>query len=65
MRTATMNWTVEKLVDYIDKGQVKFDNPVQRPYVWTDDMKSQLLDTVMRGFPMGVIHVDKNTTTKK
>lgn len=65
MRTATMNWTVEKLVDYIDKGQVKFDNPVQRPYVWTDDMKSQLLDTAMRGFPMGVIHVDKNTTTKK
>lgn len=65
MRTATMNWTVEKLADYINKGQVKFDNPVQRPYVWTDDMKSQLLDTVMRGFPMGVIHVDKNTAEKK
>ena len=66
MKTSNITLTVEKMCDYANKGQLRFDNPVQRPFVWDIDRQSYLLDSVMRGFPMGVIHVDKvSGETKK
>lgn len=66
MRTAVLNLTVEKMVDFVNKNQMKFDNAVQRPFVWDLDRQSYLLDSIMRGFPIGVIHVDKvSGETKK
>jgi len=52
------NWSVKTFVRKIEKGEIKFDNPVQRSFVWEPERKSDLIDTAMRGFPVPPLYAE-------
>lgn len=71
MRTAAISWTVKQYAKMVMNGSVKFDNPVQRSFVWEPERKSDLIDSAMRNFPIPPLYtkrnldpVDENTAKK-
>lgn len=64
METATITLTVEKMVDYVNEGKMRFDNPVQRPFVWDIDRQCLLIDSLIRGHIIGAIVADKTGDDK-
>ena len=44
--------TVEKLVDLIDKEQIDLNPDYQRNFIWSKDDQSDLIDTILKGYPL-------------
>lgn len=71
MRTAAISWTIKQYAKMVMNGSVKFDNPVQRSFVWEPERKSDLIDSAMRNFPIPPLYTKRNldsvdeTTSKK
>ena len=59
MRTSNTTLTSEKIVDMVNKGKMKFDNPVQRQFVWDDERQSLLISSILNGYIMGAVVADK------
>ena len=57
-RTST-NWTVKRMVKLWEKGEITFDNVVQRNYVWDNARKSLLIHSVLTGYPVPSLYVVK------
>ena len=54
------NPTVRMLCDYIKGGEMTFDNPIQRGFVWKRDKKSLLIHSIIFGYPIPPIYANKN-----
>lgn len=46
--------TVNQLIEKIDTGQLGLPE-LQRPFVWKDSKVRDLLDSMMRGYPIGYL----------
>lgn len=57
-RTST-NWTVKRMIKLWDKGEITFDNVVQRNYVWDKARKSLLIHSVLTGYPVPPLYIVK------
>lgn len=65
LKETRTTWTIKRLAKEVKKGNVKFDNAVQRSLVWTKDQKSLLIDSVLEGYPVPPMYADKDTDTGK
>ncbi len=60
LKKSTISWTAKALVSKINKGEVVFDNAVQRGYVWDKDRKSLFIHTMLEEFPVPHFYAAKN-----
>ena len=59
MTKANLNWTIKRIVNGMTKGDVTFDNAIQRGFVWDKKRMSLLIDSVLRGYPIPPIFTIK------
>lgn len=52
---------LQKLLDEIRRGEIQIPR-FQRPFVWTDDQRLLLMDSIYRGYPIGSILVWRTET---
>lgn len=52
MTKANISWTAKQLSKAIENGTIKFNNPIQRGYVWDIKRQSLLIDSMFRGYPI-------------
>lgn len=64
LKETRTTWTIKRLAKEVKKGNVKFDNAVQRSLVWTKDQKSLLIDSVLEGYPIPPVYASKNDDGK-
>jgi len=59
LKKANIPWSAKQLTKSIDKGTVKFDNAVQRGYVWDQSRKSLLIHSMIEGYPIPPFYATK------
>lgn len=59
MTKANLNWNVKRIVNGMTKGDITFDNAIQRGFVWDKKRMSLLIDSVLRGYPIPPIFTIK------
>ena len=59
---ATINWTIKTLKKKIEKGEITFENAVQRGLVWDDERKSYLIDTILQGYVIPPLYAKRSDT---
>lgn len=59
MTKANLNWTIKRIVNGMTKGDITFDNAIQRGFVWDKKRMSLLIDSVLRGYPIPPIFTIK------
>lgn len=55
----TERWTVKQAVLMHKRGALTFDNPRQRSYVWERFRKADLIDTILRSYPIPAFYTRK------
>lgn len=60
IRKANITWNAKQIAKSIEKGNITFENIVQRTLVWDVKHKSLLIHSMIVGFPMGPIFAAKN-----
>ena len=63
MTKANINWTIKRIVNGMTKGDITFDNAIQRGFVWDKKRMSLLIDSVLRGYPIPPIFTIKTGDT--
>lgn len=63
LKETRTTWTIKSFTRRIKRGEVTFDNAVQRSLVWTNDQKSLLIDSILEGYPVPPMYADKDTET--
>ena len=58
MTKAALNWNVNQIVKGMANGTIRFDNAIQRGYVW-DKKRALLIDSVLRDYPIPPIFTIK------
>lgn len=53
-----INPSAKILVDYTNNGEIDFDLPIQRGYVWTRDKKSKLILSILEGYPVPPLYAN-------
>ena len=64
IKRANINWTAKQYGKMIEKGNVTFDNEVQRAYVWDLDRKTLLISSMLEGYPVPAIYARKTVDGK-
>lgn len=59
MTKANINWNVNQVVKAMTNGTIRFDNAIQRGYVWDKKRASLLIDSVLREYPIPPIFAIK------
>lgn len=59
MTKANINWNVKRIANGMAKGDITFDNAIQRGFVWDKKRMSLLIDSVLRGYPVPPIFTIK------
>ena len=59
IRIQKINPTSRMLVDYTKNGEMAFDNPIQRGYVWKREKKSLLIHSMIFGYPVPPIYANR------
>jgi hypothetical protein len=59
MTKAALNWNVNQIVKGMANGTIRFDNAIQRGYVWDKKRASLLIDSVLRDYPIPPIFTIK------
>lgn len=62
LQKATINWTVKAMLKKIEKGEITFDNAVQRELVWATERKSYLIDSILSGYEIPAFYARKVET---
>lgn len=62
LKNAKTTWTIKNLIKEISENNVTFENTVQRTLVWTDEQKSLLIDSILRGYPIPPMYASKDTS---
>lgn len=60
LKRANINWNARQLAKMARNGTVRFDNAVQRGYVWDDKRKSLLIHSMLMGYPIPPFYAAKN-----
>lgn len=59
MTKANINWNINQIVKGMTNGTIRFDNAIQRGYVWDKKRASLLIDSVLREYPIPPIFTIK------
>lgn len=59
MKRYNINWSIKTLVNQMAKGNLDFDNSVQRSLVWDLDKKSLLIHSALYGYGIPALHFTK------
>lgn len=62
MKRATIPWSAKTLVNQMKKGNVNFDNAVQRTLVWDIPRKSLLIHSMIYGYAIPSMYFTKDDT---
>lgn len=52
MTKANISWNINQIVKGMTNGTIRFDNAIQRGYVWDKKRASLLIDSVLREYPV-------------
>ena len=52
LKKANLDWNARQLCKMVKKGEIKFDNAVQRGLVWDVQRKSLLIHSMLTGYPI-------------
>lgn len=52
LRKANITWNCNQLTKMIKGAKISFDNVVQRSFVWDKKRKSDLIESLIIGYPM-------------
>ena len=59
LKRANINWNARQLAKMAEKGTIRFDNAVQRGYVWDVKRKSLLIHSMLIGYPIPPFYASK------
>lgn len=59
------DWTIETIVNQINKGNIDLYARFQRRHAWKDDKKSRLIESLIIGIPVPEIVIAENPKKKK
>ena len=59
MTKANISWNINQIVKGMANGTIRFDNAIQRGYVWDNKRASLLIDSVLREYPVPPIFTIK------
>lgn len=59
MTKANISWNINQIVKGMTNGTIRFDNAIQRGYVWDKKRASLLIDSVLREYPVPPIFTIK------
>lgn len=60
LKNANISWNARQLCKMVQKGSIKFDNAVQRGYVWDVKRKSLLIHSMLMGYPIPPFYAAKD-----
>lgn len=60
LKRANINWNARQLCKMVQKNTIRFDNAVQRGYVWDVKRKSLLIHSMLTGYPIPPFYVAKS-----
>ena len=59
---ASITWTCKQIVKMIDKDTISFKNIVQRSFVWEKHRMSELIWSIIMGYPIPPIYAERGKT---
>lgn len=59
LKKANLDWNARQLCKMVKKGEIKFDNAVQRGLVWDVQRKSLLIHSMLMGYPIPPFYAAK------
>jgi hypothetical protein len=59
---SSITWTCKQIVKMIDKETISFKNVVQRSFVWERHRMSELIWSIIMGYPIPPIYAERGTT---
>ena len=59
---SSITWSCKQIVKMIDKNTIKFDNVVQRSFVWEKHRMSELIWSIIMGYPIPPIYAERGST---
>lgn len=60
LKRANINWNARQLCKMVQKNTIRFDNAVQRGYVWDVKRKSLLIHSMLTGYPIPPFYAAKS-----
>jgi hypothetical protein len=60
LKRANIQWTGKTISSLISKGNINFDNTVQRGLVWDNKRKSLLIHSMIVGYPIPAFYASRN-----
>lgn len=55
----TLPWCVKQFVKMVDNGTARFDNAIQRTYIWDKYQNSLLIHSILTGYPIPPFYANK------
>lgn len=59
---SSITWTCKQIVKMIDKETINFKNVVQRSFVWEKHRMSELIWSIIMGYPIPPIYAERGST---
>lgn len=59
---SSITWTCKQIVKMIDKDTISFKNVVQRSFVWEKHRMSELIWSIIMGYPIPPIYAERGST---
>ena len=59
---SSITWTCKQIVKMIDKDTISFKNVVQRSFVWEKHRMSELIWSIIMGYPIPPIYAERGNT---
>ena len=60
---SSITWTCKQIVKMIDKDTISFKNVVQRSFVWEKHRMSELIWSIIMGYPIPPIYAERGEST--
>ena len=59
---SSITWTCKQIVKMIEKETISFKNVVQRSFVWEKSRMSELIWSIIMGYPIPPIYAERGNT---
>lgn len=59
---SSITWTCKQIVKMIEKNTISFNNVVQRSFVWEKSRMSELIWSIIMGYPIPPIYAERGNT---
>lgn len=59
LNKANITWNTKQITKMVEKGLLRFDNIIQRSYVWEKTRKSELIHSILEGYPIPPFYARK------